>query len=273
MTETAATQTGSTRTASTRIGLYSIGIRSLDVPDLIAFAAVHRIPFLHLRGGPKGFDLAARSRATLDAWVGKIRDQRVPVTLVTSDADLIDFLTAGTAAHRAALSELERLAEAAVVLGASAVRLLGRHPLSRSQCAGLAIADLAGWHGLRILVELHHPDWFAPSQLSVVDDLLIGQLGLGLLIDSAQLHRAWLQYQVRAPLARLASRAVVAHLCDDGTGFTGAGHRLAATALASDRAACELAVEWTGPERTPQRCLARYQQAVAWWRQTTGAMR
>jgi hypothetical protein len=269
MTEASA----STQTASTPIGLYSIGIRGLDVPDLVAFAAVHRIPFLHLRGGANGFDLAARSRSTLAAWAGQIRDQQVPVTLVTSDADLTDFLTPATASHRAALSGLERLAEAATVLGASAVRLLARHPLPRAQCAGLAIADLTGRHRLRILVELHHPDWFAPSHLPVVDDLLIDQLGLGLLIDTAQLHHAWLQHQVRAPLARLASQAVVAHLCDDGTGFTGAGHHLAATTLASDRVACELAVEWTGPERTSQHCLARYQQALAWWHQTTGATR
>lgn len=46
-------------------GLYSIGVRGLSLPELLRWTASLGVPFLHLRGGPRGFDLRGRSPATL----------------------------------------------------------------------------------------------------------------------------------------------------------------------------------------------------------------
>lgn len=261
-----------TRDASTPIGLYSIGIRGLSLPELLSFARVNQIPFLHLRGGPKGFDLAARPRATLTAWAAQVRDA-VPVTMVTSDADLADFLTGGSGTQRDAATGLERLAAAANLLGASAVRLLARRPLSARQCRQVVIPDLADRHGLRTLVEPHHADWFAPSNLPMACDQLIGGLGLGLLVDSAQVHQGWLVHGQDLQVSELVLRSRVVHLSDDGTGLNGTGHHLVANSTVSAGPNREIAVEWTGPDRSPQNCLDRYQRAVHWWNHLTGAPR
>jgi hypothetical protein len=128
------------------LGLYSIGIRDLDVTALLTLAAGHQVPFLHLRGGPKGYDLARRDQAQLAAWARQAHDG-VPVTMVTADLDLADFLQPAAPEYRRASADLERLAEATRALGANAVRLLARRPPLGTEWDALVIPDLPAGHG------------------------------------------------------------------------------------------------------------------------------
>jgi hypothetical protein len=40
------------------VGLYSNGVRGLGLEEFLDAAAAHRVPFVHLRGGPRGYGLA-----------------------------------------------------------------------------------------------------------------------------------------------------------------------------------------------------------------------
>lgn len=70
----------------TSVGLYSISVRGLNIPDLLVWAARANMPFIHLRGGPRGFDLARRTASALgewrrqadDLWRAHHRDHRRP---------------------------------------------------------------------------------------------------------------------------------------------------------------------------------------------------
>ncbi len=253
------------------LGLYSIGIRGLDVSALLALAASHQVPFLHLRGGPKGYDLARRDRAEVAAWARQSRDG-VAVTMVTADLDVAGFLHPATLECRRARAELERLADATQALGANGIRLLARQPPLGAEWDTLVLPDLPAGHGLATLVELHHPGWFTPHGLTVLGDLLDRVPAAGVLLDSAQCNDAIAcgADVASACLTTLIERAPVAHLSDTGDGLTGAGHCLLARALraaAGDGQPAEVAFEWTGADLSPAGCLALYRAARAWWRQ------
>lgn len=260
-----------TRSTPTAVGLYSIGIRSVELEDLFALAAAHQVPSLHLRGGPRGFDLAQRDPAVLGRWACRSRAS-TPITVVTTDLDLIDFARPDAEAYRQASSELDRLGHASAVLGARAIRLLARRVLDQRQWADLAVPNLAARYGLTTLVELHDPPWFTAQTLASMVAHLDRVPWLALLIDTAQVHRAWLRSENRDSLADHVSTLVphtrVVHISDSGDGLTGTGHRIVAQTFghlgAHDQV--EIAFEWTGPDRSPQCCLARYRRAVAWWR-------
>ncbi|MBB1244929.1 AP endonuclease [Streptomyces durbertensis] len=244
------------------VGLYSIGVRGLDVPDLLEWARKSSVPFLHLRGGHRGFDLVNRDATTLRAWRRRVRET-VPITGVTADLDLTDLLTTDHAHRRQAAEELRRLSEAAAELGAGWIRLLARTPLARA--TPLALPQTA----VPLLVEPHHPDWLTSTHLATLYELTSGQVRL--LADTAQLgatvQRAGESGQ--PALTWLLSRTEALHLSDDGTGL--AAHPDASEVAA--RAACriaagqriEVAVEWTGPDRSPATCLAKYRAAASWW--------
>jgi hypothetical protein len=91
--------------------------------------------------------------------------------------------------------------------------------------------------------------------------------GVGLLVDSGQLHRAWSTFGSLDGLVvgELVARALVVHLCDNGSGLGGTGHHLLAAATAAVGGGVEVGFEWTGPDRSPLVCLARYRAAVSWW--------
>ena len=108
------------------LGLYSIGIRGLDAGQFLALAAGWEVPFAHLRGEPRGYDLARTPAARLTAWARQARKAGVPVTLVTADIDLADFTAPGTARYHQAARELAALAASAKELGTRATRLLAR---------------------------------------------------------------------------------------------------------------------------------------------------
>lgn len=250
------------------LGLYSIGIRGLDPGELIAAAARWQVPFMHLRGGPRGYDLARVPAAQLTAWARQARDAGVPVTMVTADTDLADFTAPGTARYRQAARELTALAAAAAELGARAVRLLARTVPRGTEWETLLVPAVAA-PGMAVLAELHDPGWFTPAAAAPLCGLLDRTPGLALLLDSAQVHDAWTA-DPAAPwpglLAVLAARAGTVHLSDRGTGLNQPGHRLlsrAARAAGEGRPA-ETAFEWTGADRSPQACLARYRAAAAW---------
>ncbi|WP_327378822.1 AP endonuclease (plasmid) [Streptomyces sp. NBC_01216] len=250
------------------VGLYSIGVRGLGVPELLEWTAAQAIPFVHLRGGPRGYDLARQKRATLESWRRYAR-QFTPVTGVTADLDLADLFAADETDRARARAELERLAAAAAVLGAGWVRLLGRTVpqggLFQAMHGG-ELPDVA----LPLLVELHHPLWLEPAALDALEVLLKRWPRLRLLADTAQLAAALPSagQDAEDALQRALGFARVLHLSDDGSGLHKADHRMVA-ARAAQRIAggqgIELAVEWTGHPRTAQVCLERYQSACRWW--------
>lgn len=251
------------------LGLYSIGIRGLGAGELLAAAARWQVPFVHLRGGPRGYDLARVPAARLAAWARQARDDGVPVTMVTADIDLADFTTPGTARYRDAARELAALAAAASELGARAIRLLARAVPRDAEWEALSVPAGAA-PGMAVLAELHDPQWLTPGAAARLHALLDRTPGLALLLDSAQVHDAWLRDPAApwpALLAGLAARASVVHLSDRGAGLGGAGHQLTACAArnAASRHHAEAAFEWTGADRAPQACLARYRAATAWW--------
>jgi hypothetical protein len=58
------------------------------------------------------------------------------------------------------------------------------------------------------------------------------------------------------------------HISDAGTGLDGTGHRAAARAVIealADGNRIEVAFEWTGRDRSADRCIARYREALEWW--------
>jgi hypothetical protein len=251
-----------------RVGLYSIGIRGLDLTTVLTLAAEHQVPFLHLRGGPRGYDLARREDTTLSRWA-RHSQASVPITLVTTDLDIAQFQLS-SCCYQHACAELDRVGRASAVLGAHAVRLLARHPARDAVAGTVALPDLRGRHGLGVVVELHDPSWFTPGALIAVRAFCDAYPGVGLLVDSGQVHRAWSTLGALDDLvvAELVSRASVVHLCDNGSGLGGTGHHLLAAATAAAGGAVEVGFEWTGPDRSPADCRARYRAAVSWWQHT-----
>ncbi|WP_433513758.1 hypothetical protein ACQP2T_61135 [Nonomuraea sp. CA-143628] len=252
------------------IGLYSISVRGLAVPDLLAWAAACGIPFVHLRGGPRGVALAARSDDTVRAWA-RAAQETVPITGVTADVDLADLLIGGPAVRRQAAQEVTRLAHATRILGGAWVRLLARTPLTCRQLTGAAVLPAAE---VPLLAELHHPQWMAADLLMALLDASGPTGGLRLLADTAQLAAALpADGAVPAWLDLIADHAPVLHLSDRGTGLAGRGPALVAAAAQTrihHGLPLQVAVEWTGPDRSPRACLARYRAATAWWRTSEG---
>ncbi|MBI1758281.1 MAG: hypothetical protein HYR62_03515, partial [Actinobacteria bacterium] len=167
------------------VGLYSISVREPDVPALLTWAAGEGIPFVHLRGGPRGFDLGRRDLAALRRW-RRIADDLVPITGVTADVDLADLLTEDHTIRSAAREQTLRLADAAAALGAGWLRLLARIPLTDCHLSALreGVVPLAA---VPLLVELHHPDWLAPTAFAAMEEVLDRCPQIRLLADTAQL--------------------------------------------------------------------------------------
>lgn len=248
------------------LGLYSIGVRGLTVPGLLGWAALHRIPFVHLRGGRRGFNVAAVSDAVLDLWRGHI-ETSVPVTMVTAENTLDDLLNTRGETSLAARQQLIRTAEAARRLGAGSVRVLATSHPNLAEVNRAAPVDI----GLPLLIELHDSGWWSPLGIDALSSLIASWPRVRLLADSGQANAAVTHLgNDTAPeaVAWVVSHADVLHLSDDGAGLDGPGHRLLAkhaqTALRISRP-LEVAVEWTGPDRRPMTCLDRYQRASTWW--------
>src|SRR6266508_101400 len=218
-------------TAAPAVGLYSIGVRGLSFPELLAWAAHHGVPHLHVRGGHRGYRLAG-------------------------DPD----------AHR----QLGALAEAAAVLGATTLRVFGRTSTESLQSGWAALSGLRtalSDCGAALAVELHAADWFDPGRRPAITDLLAEAEFLHLLTDTYQVQRYVPDVDTEFA-AWLVARSRVVHFCDPGSGLTGIGHQRVATAVTLAAGAGlqpELAFEWTGPDRSAAGCLARYRAAVDWW--------
>jgi sugar phosphate isomerase/epimerase len=255
-------------------GLYSIGVRGLSLPELLRWTASAGVPFLHLRGGQRGFDVRSRSPATLRRW-RDLAAGTVPITGVTTEADLLDFLPNDRTRHRSAAAHLRVLADAAAVLGAGWVRVLAATAPTaagapQERVAEVDLPDVA----VPVLIEVHHPDWFTPGPSTELADLVSTDGRMGMLCDTGQVHRAWALHGtgVKSALARFGGHWQVAHLSDSGTGLPGYGHEMAARSVMQAVAAgrdVEVAVEWTGPRRDRATCLARYRAATSWFRALT----
>ncbi|SDI49917.1 hypothetical protein SAMN05421505_1609 [Sinosporangium album] len=261
------------------IGLYSISVRGLAVPDLLAWAAACGMPFVHLRGGARGVGLTAQSDDTVRAWA-RVARETVPITGVTADVELADLLIGGSAVRWQAAQEVTRLARATRTLGGAWVRLLARTPLTCRQLTGAAALPAAE---VPLLAEIHHPQWMSTDVLTALLDASGPTGGLRLLADTAQLAAALpadlpatASGAVPAWLDLIAEHALVLHLSDPGTGLTGCGPALVAAAVQArihHGLPLQVAVEWTGPDRSPRACLARYRAATAWWRTMQGRRR
>jgi hypothetical protein len=259
--------------AQAGLGLYSIGVRGLDAGELLAFARRHRVPFIHLRGGPRGYDLARWNRDELAA-LATLSQQSTPITIVTADLDLASFIDPGSEHFRRATAELDRLTGAAAILGAGAVRLLARHVLHDAEWQTVVLPEFVAERGLVTLLELHDPGWFTSQAMAGLVAFLDGAAQLALLLDSAQVAEAERRNRdalTAASLAALARCARVVHLCDTGAGLDDVGRRILAGAATTGAVAerrLELAFEWTGADRSPAACLAAYHAAAEWSRKT-----
>lgn len=250
----------------TPVGLYSISVRGLAVPDLLAWAHTHGMGFVHLRGGPRGFDLGRRDRGELRDWCTAAREA-VPITGVTADVDAAQVYDPDPRQRHQAREELADLVEASQVVGAGWVRLLARH----------ALTELVGGPvqtSLPLVVELHHPGWLDEAPQRVLDEVFTRH-GMGLLADTAQLAHALAEAGEGAAdrLERLWPHVRVLHLSDDGSGLDEAGHALVARRVAERIHAgqtVEVALEWTGPDRTPHTCARLHRSHTAWWHYLQG---
>lgn len=249
------------------VGLYSISVKGLELAELLSWAAGHGIPFVHLRGGSRGYDLAAQDAATLTRW-RDLSATTVPLTGVTAEVDLADLLGTDPAAAHRVREQTRLMAAAAHALGARWLRLLARHPF-RAFAAGV---EEIGGRGLAVplLAELHHPQWLAHGPHTALMRLL-QQTRLRLLADTAQLAQALAASgdgHAAERLERLWPWIEVVHLSDPGPGLTGPGHALVADHAIGRIAGgqrVEVAIEWTGTDRTPAVALARYRRHVDWW--------
>jgi hypothetical protein len=252
------------------LGLYSIGVRGPDAAGFLALAARWQVPHAHLRGGPRGYGLARLPASRLADCARLARESGVPVTMVTADTDLSDFTAPGTSRYDDAARELTALAGVSAQLGARAIRLLARAGPHDAGWGNLSVPASTA-PGLSVLAEPHNPAWFSTGAAACLERLLDRVPGLALLLDSAQVHGAWLGNPADSwplLLAGLAARAGVIHLSDQGAGLDGSGHRLLAQAVraaAESGHSAEAAFEWTGADRSPQECLARYRAAAGWW--------
>lgn len=252
------------------VGLYSIGVRGVTLPDLAAWAARHDIPFLHLRGGARGYAATQRPVYELERWRA-IADATAPIRLLTTDVTLSQ-LTSNGSQQRDARDELMRAADAAQRLGAAMVRILAPDPYDDGATPAIHLpANCA----VDVLIEPHHPSWWLPQGVDWLTCLCHSDPRIGLLADTAQAANGFaaLPGSTARDLARRILRLTpVMHLSDDGSGITAPGHRLlaieAASAIADGRD-IEVAFEWTGPERTAPACLDRYRAACAWWQEIT----
>lgn len=250
------------------VGLYSISVRGLDVPDLLEWAATLGVEFVHLRGGRRGFDLAHRSPAELAAWRRAANRRRVPITGVTSDVDLADLYSGSTAVRTQAMKDLHAVAAAGTELGARWIRVLAARPFSDMPAPG--VDSLVGCP-LPVVAELHHSSWLSPQPATALADVLGSGL-LALLADTAQLSAALTANGLETPeiLRGLFPHVRVAHLSDQGAGLDDIGHAVVARQVAYRLrvgASVEVAVEWTGADRTRAECANRYRWHAAWWRE------
>jgi hypothetical protein len=252
------------------VGLYNNGVRGLGLEEFLDVAAAHRVPFVHLRGGPGGYGLASIPAEQVTV-LARQAACAAPVTLMTADVDLSDFASPEDACWQQASAELARLARVAREFGAGSVRVIARVVPDGAQWQALTIPDPAARHGVTMLIELHHPAWFTPEATGRLRELMSRRAGLGLLLDSGQVDDAWLQ----APgtpwpslLGNLITHTRVVHLSDRGNGLHGHGHHLLAQAVrstANDGNDLEVAFEWTGDDRRLETCMTRYRTAVTWW--------
>ncbi|MDR3034104.1 MAG: phosphotransferase [Kitasatospora sp.] len=259
-------------TAPGGVGLYSIGVRGLGVPQLLQWAAGEGVPFVHLRGGPRGVDLVEQGPDVLAQW-RRAAQRWAPVTGVTADLDLTDLFAPFEPERARARAELERLSAAAAELGAGWVRLLGRAVPKGPLLEAMLGAEFPQTV-VPLLVELHHPDWLAPETLDALEEMLGRWPRLRLLADTTQLAAARPaaggDADADAALERVLGFTQVLHLSDDGTGLDPEGRELVAERARrriADGRPMEVAVEWTGQPRTPQACLSRYRNACRLWAQ------
>ena len=248
------------------VGLYSNGVRGLGPGEFLDAAAAHRVPFVHLRGGPRGYGLVSAPAEQVTALARQAAGA-VPVTLITADVDLCDFASPGDARWRQASAEVASLAQVTRELGAGSVRIVARAIPSGAQWHALAIPDLAARYGVTVLIELHDPAWFTPEAADGLHKLMSSCDGLGLLLDSGQAHDAWLQspgVPWGSLLGGLITHTRVVHLSDRGDGLDGHGHHLLADATSYGHH-LEVAFEWTGDDRRLETCMTRYRAAVTWW--------
>jgi len=113
------------------MGFYSIGLGNLPINELSELVRSEEIPFLHLRGGRKGYNLAQFQECELEEFRNALHGL-VDASLVTSDTDLQDFL-AQAPERCPVVKELQALCRASSYLGANAVRLIGRRALRPSE--------------------------------------------------------------------------------------------------------------------------------------------
>jgi len=207
-------------------------------------------------------DIVRRSFAELVDWKQHAQDT-VPITGITADLELAEVLAEDRQSRVVAHTELAALAAAARIVGAQWVRLMARTSPGPDtfDLAAARVPDV----GLPILFEPHASAWWTRPTFDALAETLAATPHLRLLVDTAQAHRAQADDRVLATAMRYAS---VLHICDNGTGLHAVGHRRAARHALNQISSGQplaVAVEWTGPDRSPAGFNERYRSVCAWW--------
>ena len=248
------------------LGFYSIGFGNIPFQMLSKVASDEHIPFLHLRGGARGYNLAQLSEFELERF-RKAFEGVVKITLVTTDIDIQDFLADGTE-RRKVVKELRRLSHAAEYLGAQAIRLMGRRALGQSEW--LAVKhEIAASGCMPLVIELHDKSWFQEEKILCLLDFCLSW-NMGVLLDSQQITLATMKEDCRGlrnALRKIRPIVKAIHLSDSGYGLAAPGNCLVASVArqAKQSAPIEHAFEWTGEDRSLKAALAAYGRAFEYW--------
>lgn len=220
-----------------KIGLYSL---SMNVPfsTLMEFADDQRMPFVHLRVGKRGYEVAeVRSALERRSWT-------TPITLLCVSVDIEDILQS----ESTAVSEFTSAIWLARKLGVKRVRILSR--LSSAEWPNAQFdVDAYTASDIRLLIEPHHCQSFSDFETNSISI----PASIGILLDSAHLIDAE-QVISDGDREELFRRTEIWHLhldestkSDDIDAFLRTFHRIK---NAYNNKPHELALEWTGQNRS-----------------------
>ncbi|XUY30481.1 hypothetical protein RMR21_025705 (plasmid) [Agrobacterium sp. rho-8.1] len=247
------------------LGFYSIGLANINLKALARIAKDHSLPFIHLRGGQRGYDFASWTERKLEMLPG-IANLLPPVTVVTTEIDITDSSLSLPVQNPP--DNLLRLCHAADLFGANTLRLTARGYVSCNSWTEL-IHRWGSVTNKKFVVELHDPLWFNPSAAATFVKRC-ERAFIGILIDSQQVSLACRQFgvvQTEEALAIYEPIVRFAHVTDPGSGLTSPGTKMVFNLIANARAVhpIEAVFEWTGADRSPERATMAYAVAAQVW--------
>lgn len=244
------------------MGFYSIGLGLTPISELIDKIKIEGIPFLHLRGGAKGYNLLSLSKADLSLFID-ICKRGPKVTMLTSDFSLSDFFDVNISFH-AINSELNSYLEIAHLLSASSLRVLATEIIDAPPI-NVKIPLMSS--RIKFTIELHNPYWFTPQSAEIINNIC-NENNVYILLDSGQVHEACKVHgylKVKESILIFIDKVNIIHISDNGFGVDDTGHHLVFTlinAFFKFKSEVEIAFEWTGMDRSSKSAFLAYHKAM-----------